>query len=302
MDDIQLTRALRLQGLNAAEVARLSRRGDLEHLRRGAYAAPPEQALRRDEQHRRLVAATGPQLLDGSVVSHGSAAVLHRLPVWAGAIERVHVTRDGPGSGKLRHLVHVHQATLDAEDITVVDGIVVTTVARTVLDLARTRSMAQAVAAGDLALRNGLPRPELEQGLPRMERWPGVRAARRAVAFLDPRSESVGESVSRVRMQLDGVPAPDLQRDIVGPDGRAVARVDFYWDEHQTAGEFDGEVKYGRLLKPGETAGDVVFQEKVREDQIRDLDQQVARWIWDDCWRRGVIRDRVLRAFARRGR
>ena len=36
-----------------------------------------------------------------------------------------------------------------------------------------------------------------------MERWPGVRAARRVVQFLDVRSESVGESVSRVRLVED---------------------------------------------------------------------------------------------------
>ena len=46
----------------------------------------------------------------------------------------------------------MHQAALVAEDITVTDGVAVTTVARTVLDLARTRSMPQAVATGDAAL------------------------------------------------------------------------------------------------------------------------------------------------------
>lgn len=236
------------------------------------------------------------------MVSHGSAAVLHGLPVWSGAIERVHVTRDGPGSGKLRSLVHVHQASLSTDDIVLVDGVVVTSVARTVLDLARTRSMEQAVAAGDLAMRLGLPPEAFFDCLTRMERWPGVRAARLVVGFLDPRSESPGESVSRVRMYRDRVPKPDLQRELYDGDGRVVARVDFYWDEFRTAGEFDGEIKYGRLLKPGQRPEEVVFDEKVREDRVRDLDHEMARWIWDDCWRRGVIRDRVLRAFARRDR
>ncbi len=35
-------------------------------------------------------------------------------------------------------------------------------------------------------------------------------------------------------------------------------------------GEFDGRIKYGRLLRPGQEAGDAVFEEKRREDAIRD--------------------------------
>lgn len=158
-----------------------------------------------------------PQLLDGSVVSHGSAATLHRLPVWATATARVHVTR--PGEGQRRPLLHLHSAQLTEDDITVVDGVAVTSVARTVLDLARTVRMEHSVAAADRALRSGLGPEQLTEGLGRMEAWPGVRAARRVVAFADPRAETVGESVSRVRIHLDGLPAPDLQHEIVGTPG-----------------------------------------------------------------------------------
>jgi hypothetical protein len=168
-----------------------------------------------------------------------------------------------------------------------------------VLDLARTLPMEQAVAAGDRALAQGLPQEELETGLQTMERWPGVRAARRAVALLDVRSESVGESVSRVRLMEEGLPAPEPQREIFGPDGRLIARVDFCWEEHKTIGEFDGKIKYGRLLKPGQRIEDVIFDEKLREDALRDLGWQIVRWLWRDLYRRGVLRERVLRAFAR---
>ena len=139
----------------------------------------------------------------------------------------------------------------------------------------------------------------LEEELSRMRRWPGTTQARRAVAFLDARSESAGESVSRVRLHQDGLPAPELQQEIVGPTGRVLARVDFCWDEERTIGEFDGKVKYGRLRRPGESMEDVIFAEKVREDALRDLGWQIVRWLWADLYRPGVIRDRVLRAFAR---
>ena len=39
--------------------------------------------------------------------------------------------------------------------------------------------------------------------------------------------------------------------------------------------------------------------EKRREDLLRDLGWRVVRWMWADLYQSGVIRDRLLRAFAR---
>jgi hypothetical protein len=180
-----------------------------------------------------------------------------------------------------------------------IDGVPVTSMTRTILDLARTLPMEQAVASGDRALALGLSRAELETRLRVMQRWPGVRSARRVVSFLDASSESVGESLSRVRLMEEGLPAPELQREIFGPDGRLIARVDFCWEEQRTIGEFDGKIKYGRLLRPGQRIENVIFDEKLREDTLRDLGWQIVRWLWPDLYRRGVLRERVLRAFAR---
>ena len=133
-----------------------------------------------------------------------------------------------------------------------------------------------------------------------MQYWPRCASERAAsVAFLDGRSESAGESVSRVRLVQQGLPCPDLQREIYDADGRLVARVDFCWDEERTVGEFDGKQKYGRLLRPGQTSEEVIYAEKVREDALRDVGWQVVRWLWRDLNRHGVLRDRVRRAFAR---
>ena len=98
-----------------------------------------------------------------------------------------------------------------------------------------------------------------------------------------------------------GYQAPDLQQDILGPDGRVIGRVDFLWKHQRTVGEFDGKKKYNELLKPGQSAEDVVYDEKLREDRLRDAGFQVARWSWQDLYCPGVIRDRVRRAFARSG-
>jgi hypothetical protein len=299
MDEIKLTRTLLDQGFDHDDLRRLNRGGELIRIRRGAYALEEKPGLAVEDRHRRLILGTAPQLRDGAVFSHGSAAVLHGLPVWPAAVERVHVTRNRSGNGIKRAVVQVHGTPLDGPAIVLIDNTPVTSLARTVLDLARTWPMTQAVAAGDRALMLGLTRAELDAGLVAMERWPGVRAARRVVEFLDVRSESVGESVSRVRLMEEGLPAPEPQHEIFGPDGQFMARVDFYWNEQRTVGEFDGKIKYGRLLKPGQRIEDVIFDEKLREDAVRDLGLQVVRWIWPDLYRTGVLRGRVLRAFAR---
>jgi hypothetical protein len=105
--------------------------------------------------------------------------------------------------------------------------------------------------------------------------------------------------VSRVRLHEDGLPAPELQPEIFDNNGYLVAHVDFQWKEQRTIGEFDGKIKYGKLRRPGQSLEEAIFAEKLREDALRDLGWQIVRWIWADLYRRGVIRDRVLRAFAR---
>ena len=77
--------------------------------------------------------------------------------------------------------------------------------------------------------------------------------ARRAMKFLDARSESAGESYSRVLLDRLGVPAPIPQFE-VWHRGMLVGRADFGWQEFRTLVEFDGKQKYGSLLKSGQTA------------------------------------------------
>jgi hypothetical protein len=88
---------------------------------------------------------------------------------------------------------------------------------------------------------------------------------------------------------------PTLQYEV--PELRA--RTDFYWPEFRTVGEFDGKVKYGRGLRPGQSSGDVVYAEKLREDALRDLGYQVVRWTWGELWPFDAVFERIRRAFAR---
>jgi hypothetical protein len=67
---------------------------------------------------------------------------------------------------------------------------------------------------------------------------------------------------------------------------------------NRTVGEFDGQVKYGRLLPPGQEPGDAVFAEKIREDEIRATGLAVVRWTWGDLPRFETVAERLRRAVA----
>ena len=58
-------------------------------------------------------------------------------------------------------------------------------------------------------------------------------------------------------------------------------------------------MEYGRLLRPGQEPGDVVFEEKRREDAIRDESWGVVRWTWRDLDTPAVLGARVQRALTR---
>lgn len=267
-------------------------------LRRGSYLKPGELATTAAERHGQLVRATMPLLATGSVASHLSAAVLHGLPVWAGDLGRVQVTRRGAGSGKRRGYVHLHVAPLATEDVVLAEGVPATSLARTVVDLARTLPAEHALAAGDAALRAGLSRTELAAVLERARGWPGLTAARRVVAFLDPRSESAGESVSRVVLHRIGLPPSDLQLVVCDPFGGFVGRADFGWKAQRVLGEFDGRQKYARSAPDADPAT-VVYLEKQREDAFRDLGWQVVRWTSVDLRQEALLKVRLQRAFHR---
>src|SRR5690242_1476053 len=106
---------------------------NLIHVRRGAYADPDSEdgAI---AAHRRMVAATAPLLSPQAVISHDSAAAVHRLPLLGPVPTRVLATRSEAPGGKRRRLTEVHVAALDQTEVVTVDGIAVTSLARTIVD------------------------------------------------------------------------------------------------------------------------------------------------------------------------
>lgn len=245
---------------------------------RGQYV-PAGQATAMSEVARHLVLtrAVTRELSDEAVVSHISAAVVHGLPIWCLPLNRVHVTRNRRTGARTGPKVRVHTAALDADEVVEVEGLRVTSVERTVVDLARKLPLARAVVLGDAALRDRTTADRLAVQLERAKGSRGCPAARRAVAQFDGRAESPGESLSRLVMREAGLPPPQLQATILDGWGEFVGRVDFLFPERGVIGEFDGLVKYR-----GGSPETTVIKEKVREDALRALGWLVVRWTWSE--------------------
>jgi hypothetical protein len=241
-----------------------------------------------DQRYRHRVLAAAQTLAPGTVFSHESAAVLLGLPVLR-PTDRVHVIADRASGGRSQLDVVRHCLGLERAEPWAVDGVLVTSPARTVLDIAVTRTLEAAVVVGDAMLRLY---PDQQAELDELVDWfgghRGAAKLRRVHRFLDGAAGSPGESISRVRMHVAGFVAPVLQFEVrTGPHQDFT---DFAWPDDDAVGEFDGEVKYREdRYRSGGTAEDVVIREKNRENRIRRAYPRFARWDAQDLRRPGAL-------------
>ncbi|MGB6182701.1 MAG: hypothetical protein WBF79_15795 [Rhodococcus sp. (in: high G+C Gram-positive bacteria)] len=299
-DDLLLDRtALLAQGATDHDIAAALTHGHLVTLRRGVYAnGPAYRELDRDDQQRLLIRAEVLICGDDAVVSHQSAALMHGL----GLLHRtdtVHVSCSRTSGGHVSRTRHLHASGLEAVDTCYVGGLVCTSPARTVADLARALPFEDAVCVGDSALRLSVTTTDaIADAARRTSSRRGLPAAVRAVDFMDGRCESVGESRSRVYFHHYGIRPPELQVTLLLDDRLTRFRPDFLWDDERVLGEFDGLVKYTDGV--GATASDIVVREKIREDLLREHGWTVVRWTWRDLASRRLA-DTLTRVLAERG-
>lgn len=300
-------------GINDTRLASLIGDGELARLARGVYL--PSGALdgwhlaaeKREQEFRlRSIAVYtgigGGSPLAGTVLSHESAAVMHGLPMLKPALGKVHLTNGEMGGGHVRKASIVHASELASGDVVEIDGVLVTSLARTAADVAQMTasgtplSFARALAVFDAALRAGLDAEALAANLEGRRRC-GTRAAKSALGFADGLAESVGESWGRAQMILAGLPIPELQveHEIDG----VVYRVDGEW-AGRVVWEFDGLGKYERSRRPGESVADVVIREKKREDALRAIGLIVIR-VWWSMLERNEMVPMLMRRLERLG-
>ncbi len=286
------------EGRSASSVRHDVRTGALVPLCRGVYVPRDAVPTEKEAQHRLRVRAMATR--SDYAVSHASAAVLHGIPVGWADLSEVHVTRARHGGGRMEGGRRVHAGVLDPRWCTVVDGVLVTTVARTLVDLAKIAPTYVAVAAADAALQLHLCSvAELRAALESVRGHPYSRRAHLALSLCDGRSESPGESRARLVLNSGPLPVTELQISIFDERGRFVGRADGGYVEYGLLWEYDGLSKYGRLLKPGQTIHDVVLAEKQRESEFTELTWSVLRVVNKDFSHARDLHDRVMRAAER---
>ncbi|MCC6270731.1 MAG: hypothetical protein IT190_05600 [Microbacteriaceae bacterium] len=284
-----------------------ARRGEYTRLFRGVHIATARwEVMGDDERYRAIIKATAAFYKGEQIYSHSSAAALWRLP-WIGIWpSRVHVTVPTADGGRSRQMFARHTTGIP-EQVVEIEGVTVTTLARTCVDVSRTQPFGRAVTVVDAALRRsthpwpGVPavavfREDLLRELEGVPTRQGVVKAQRVIHFANGLADRPGESMSRVSMHLAHLPIPELQVPLVGASGKTWT-VDFYWRERRLIGEFDGVVKYTNAeFLQGRSPAEALIDEKVREDDLRAADYGMSRWGWSVAMSPSLIRQHLARA------
>jgi very-short-patch-repair endonuclease len=218
---------LRALGVSTSGISRAVRRGRLHRVHHGVYSlVAPGARPRLAAEHAALLACGAT-----AVLSHHTAAALHSLR--AAHSEVVHVTVVGTDRHHPGLVIH-HVPAFDRSERVRVAGLPVTSVARTVIDLAGGQSDGFVEQLVDQALKR-TSRAKLTEALDRHPGRRGTPAVRRALHPGRPSADawSVPEKKLLALLRRAGVPTPEANV----PIGRYFP--DLLWRDYQVIVEYD---------------------------------------------------------------
>jgi hypothetical protein len=262
-------------GITDDRLNRLARAGLLVRLARGAYADAQRYA-EADAwdafaiRSRAFVLACSPPV----VASGWSAAAILGLPTISAPPDRpqVLVPRGVRGTDNSRY-GNIRRAHVPTEHRVLHRGCPVTTVARTVLDIARTAPRADALVVADSALADGTSRADFQAMLNFQAGWPGITDARWVIQHADGFAESALETLGRLAFLEYDLPLP-LSNVWVAVDPLRY-RVDHLLADRGIVFEGDGAVKFR-----GRDAARQVDMMQEREWHLRESGLAVSRYGW----------------------
>ena len=227
------TAQVRACGIERSGIAHRLRAGRLVPQYRGVYAVGHE--VLRPEGHRMAaVLACG----RGSALSHGGSG--RHWSIWWGTSPWIDVTRPRAGRGPAG--IRVHGGLLGPDDVTVLNGIPVTTLARTVVDMAP--------GLGESALRrlidDAIRHPAYDQAA--MDRQlargrPGAPAVRAELLSRHPdshRTRSEFEAIALPLLAHHGLPRPEVNVWLPGLGNE----VDLLWRNERVVVEWDSRAHH----------------------------------------------------------
>lgn len=229
-------------GVRRAHLSALCASGHLRRVTRGVYAAA--QAPDSVRFRARALALVVPEC---AVVTDRTAGWLHGVPALARGAhlsappldlcqpEDTRTCRPGVTGGR---------RLFREGEVVELEGLRVTSPARTACDLGRRLWRFDALASLDGFLRLGVSRHEMGVMTERFAGYRGVRQLRALLPLADPRSESPGESALRLHWLDAGLPAPELQFRILDGESHERFRLDVPCPEVRYAAEYDGEAHH----------------------------------------------------------
>jgi len=249
-------------------------RGQLVKLHRGVYAVGHAH-LRPNGYRLAAVLAVGPR----AVLSHRDAAALHGLRNGGGT--RIDVSTPAERSSTAKIRVHGRRA-LDARDVTQVDGIPVTTAARTLVDLAEVLAhQALTKVCSEAERQRTLDTKGIEEALQRRRgrRGPATAKLRAALADLAAHGTTLTRSPLEDRFlplldayhlprRATNVYAEGYEGDAVWRRQRLVVELDG-WDAHKTRRAFQHDrTKANALANAGWTVLRFTHDDLVRRPEV----------------------------------
>jgi hypothetical protein len=137
--------------------------------------------------------------------------------------------------------IRIHRERLNDDESCAVQGISMTTPARTAFDLGRREPLERAIIRVDaLANATSLQPHEVEPVLANHRGARGIVQLRRVVELMDGGAESPQETRTRLLLIAATFPRPRTQIVVVDDSGAFVGRIDMGWDDWKVGVEYDG--------------------------------------------------------------
>jgi hypothetical protein len=234
-------------------------------------------------------------------LSHTSAAVEHGLRLFRPDLSRVHVTCLDRRIARTTGDIVYHQGVCPDDDLMLSGNQLVVKPVRAGLEAALLTDVRGGLVILDSIISLGKGTlDEIHAGFEHISGHPATRKLQITVRLTRKGGDSIGETLSRHLMFGQQIPEPVLQFEVRDQSGALIGTTDFAWPDHGLLGEFDGMVKYGRLLRDGETPGDAVEREKTREDRLREeTGWLMIRLIWAELFKPGETGARIRRQLER---
>lgn len=217
-------------GLSRREIERRAESGRLHRVHKGVYAVGHRKLTYRGRWMAGVLACGR-----DAVLSHRNAAALWNLLPYDGGL--VHVTVNARGRRAFGHVRPHQPRRLHPDDVTVVDGIPVTSVARTLLDIGATEPTRRLERAFEAAERERSLDMRAVQAL--LERSHGHRGRRPVAAVIEQFTEPPPHVRSRLERRFfdlceaAGLPLPEVNAAVEGYE------VDMLWRKEKVVVELD---------------------------------------------------------------